>query len=47
VSTLGGGAGLWRSIVDAVTASWPEAERRALFADNATRVYGLSVPVHG
>jgi L-fuconolactonase len=47
VSTLGGGADLWRSIVDAVTASWPEAERRALFADNATRVYGLSVPVHG
>ncbi len=47
VSTLGGGTGLWRSIVDAVTASWPEAERRALFADNATRVYGLSVPVHG
>jgi L-fuconolactonase len=47
VSTLGGGAALWRSIVDAITASWTETERRALFADNATRVYGLSVPVHG
>lgn len=47
VSTLGGGAGVWRSIVDAITASWTAPERRALFADNATRVYGLSVPVHG
>jgi len=47
VSTLGGGAGLWRSIVDAVTASWSIPERRALFADNATRIYGLPVPVHG
>jgi L-fuconolactonase len=46
VSTLGG-AGLWRSIVDSITASWTESERRALFADNATRIYGLSVPVHG
>ncbi|PYP78404.1 MAG: amidohydrolase [Gemmatimonadetes bacterium] len=46
VSVLGGGAGRWRSIVDSVTASWSEAERRALFADNAARVYGLSVPVH-
>jgi len=47
VSTLGGGAGTWRSIVDAVTATWPDAERRALFAGNASRIYGLSVPVHG
>ncbi|MFL5620341.1 MAG: amidohydrolase family protein [Gemmatimonadaceae bacterium] len=47
VSTLGGGAGRWRSIVDAVTATWAEAERRALFADNASRIYSLSVPVHG
>ena len=47
VSTLGGGAGLWRSIVDTITASWTETERRGLFADNATRTYGLSVPVHG
>jgi L-fuconolactonase len=47
VSTLGGGAVRWRSIVDAVTASWPAVERSALFADNASRIYGLSVPVHG
>lgn len=47
VSTLGGGAARWRSIVDAVTASWTAAERQALFADNASRIYGLSVPVHG
>jgi len=47
VSTLGGGAPRWRGIVDAVTATWPEGERRAFFADNAIRVYGLSVPVHG
>jgi L-fuconolactonase len=47
VSTLGGGAEKWRSIVDAVTATWTEAERRALFADNASRIYGLSAPVHG
>jgi L-fuconolactonase len=47
VSTLGGGAGRWRSIVDAVTAGWTPAERQALFADNAARIYGLSVPVHG
>jgi L-fuconolactonase len=47
VSTLGGGAEKWRSIVDAVTATWTEAERRALFAENASRIYGLSAPVHG
>lgn len=47
VSTLGGGASRWRGIVDAVTASWPEAERQALFADNASRVYSLNLPVHG
>lgn len=46
VSTLGGGADLWRSIVDAITASWSETERRALFADNASRIYGLSLPAH-
>ena len=47
VSTLGGGAGRWRAIVEEVTARWPEADRRALFSENAARVYGLSVPVHG
>ncbi|HKH93004.1 MAG TPA: amidohydrolase family protein [Gemmatimonadaceae bacterium] len=47
VSTLGGGAGRWRAIVDEITSSWPDAERRALFAENATRTYGLAVPVDG
>jgi len=47
VCTLGGGADRWRTIVDAVTAGWTEAERRALFADNASRIYGVSIPVHG
>ena len=47
VCTLGGGASRWRSIVDAVTAEWTDAERRALFADNASRIYGVSIPVHG
>ena len=47
VSTLGGGAERWRSIVDELSAGWSEGERRALFAENAARVYGLSVPVHG
>jgi len=47
VCTLGGGADRWRSIVDEVTADWTEAERRALFADNASRIYGVSIPVHG
>lgn len=47
VSTLGGGAERWRTIVDAITATWPEGERRAFFADNAVRVYGLTVAVHG
>ena len=47
VSTLGGGARRWRDIMEEVTASWPDADRRALFAENAARVYGLSVPVHG
>ena len=47
VSTLGGGVERWRSIVDEFSAGWTEAERRALFAENAARVYGLSVPVHG
>ena len=47
VSTLGGGARRWREIVDELTGPWPEADRRALFADNAARVYRVSVPVHG
>lgn len=46
VSTLGGGATRWRGIVDELTATWPEADRRGLFADNAARVYSLSVPVN-
>jgi L-fuconolactonase len=47
VSTLGGGAEHWRAVVDAITTSWSEAERRALFGENAMRVYGLEVAVHG
>ena len=47
VSTLGGGAGSWQEIVEALTTSWSEADRRALFAENAARIYGLSVPVNG
>jgi len=47
VCTLAGGAGRWRAIVDEVTATWPHADRQAFFADNALRIYGLSVPVHG
>jgi L-fuconolactonase len=47
VSTLGGGTQRWRAIVDEITAAWPEGERRAFFADNAVRIYGLSVAVHG
>jgi len=47
VSTLGGGVERWRAIVEELTSGWPEADRRALFAENAARVYGLSVPVHG
>jgi L-fuconolactonase len=47
VSTLAGGAERWRAIVEALTASWPEPERQALFADNASRIYGISIPVHG
>jgi L-fuconolactonase len=47
VSTLGGGAGRWQRIVEEVTASWHDADRRALFSENAARVYGVAVPVHG
>ena len=47
VCALAGGAGRWRAIVDAVTASWPHPDRQALFADTALRIYGISVPVHG
>jgi L-fuconolactonase len=47
VSTLGGGVARWRTIVDEITGSWPDAERRAFFAENATRTYGLAVPVDG
>ena len=47
VSTLGGGPRRWQAIVDALASSWPEADRRAFFADNAARVYGLAAPVSG
>jgi L-fuconolactonase len=47
VARLGGGAERWRTIVDELTAEWPEAERHALFGENAARFYDLEVPVHG
>lgn len=47
VSTLGGGAELWRSITDELTASWGDADRRAFYADNAARFYGLEITAHG
>jgi L-fuconolactonase len=47
VCTLGGGARRWREIVDEVSAGWTDAERRALFAGTASRVYGLPAVVHG
>jgi L-fuconolactonase len=47
VSTLGGGAELWRSITDELTASWSDADRRAFYVDNAMRFYGLEVAAHG
>ena len=47
VSTLGGGAELWRSITDEVTQSWSETDRRAFYAGNATRFYELNIPTHG
>jgi len=44
VSTLGGGASLWRSIVYELTAHWSAADRHLLFAENAIRLYRL--PLH-
>ena len=45
VSTLGGGAEHWRAIVDELTTNWSDADRQALFADNAIRFYGLELNV--
>jgi L-fuconolactonase len=47
VCTLAGGERRWRAIVDEVSAEWTDAERAALFAGTATRVYGLEAVVHG
>jgi L-fuconolactonase len=47
VCLLGGGAELWRALVDEATAAWADADRRALFAENAARFYRLPVTVHG
>jgi L-fuconolactonase len=44
VSTLAGGASLWRSIVDQLTSAWTAADRQLLFAGNAIRLYRL--PLH-
>src|SRR5262249_28455837 len=42
VCTLAGGEGLWRDIVEELTADWTSDERRAFYADNALRLYGLA-----
>jgi L-fuconolactonase len=47
VCTLGGGEARWRQIVDEVSATWPAWERRSLFAESASRVYGIRAVVHG
>jgi L-fuconolactonase len=47
VSTLGGGAEVWRAITNELTASWSEDERRDFYADNAIRFYGLNVTKYG
>jgi len=44
VSSLAGGASLWRSIVNDLTSHWTAADRRLLFAENAIRLYRL--PLH-
>ena len=47
VSILGGGAERWRSITDDLTSTWSDDDRRAFYAGNAARFYGLNVPTHG
>jgi predicted TIM-barrel fold metal-dependent hydrolase len=42
VVAASGGDALWRDLVDACTAPWPEAERHAFFTGNAGRIYHLS-----
>ncbi|MDB4883758.1 MAG: amidohydrolase 2 [Gemmatimonadetes bacterium] len=44
VATLSGGAEVWRVITDELSAAWSEADRRAFYADNALRFYGLELP---
>ena len=47
VCSLAGGEDRWRAIVDQLSAEWSAAERQALFAGTACRVYGLTAVVHG
>jgi L-fuconolactonase len=47
VCVLGGGAEHWHAVVEETTAAWSEADRRALFAENAARFYRLPAAVHG
>lgn len=47
VCVLGGGAEHWLAVVEETTAAWPEADRRAFFAENAARFYRLPVAVNG
>jgi len=46
VSTLAGGAGLWRSLVEELTSHWTTEDRQRLFADNAVRLYRLALHAH-
>jgi L-fuconolactonase len=47
VCTLAGGESRWREIVEDTSAAWSEAERRALFAESASRFYGIPAVIHG
>jgi L-fuconolactonase len=42
VCTLAGGDLQWRSVVEQLIAGWSPDERRAFYADNAIRLYGLA-----
>ncbi|CAN5434609.1 amidohydrolase family protein [soil metagenome] len=43
VVNLAGSVAVWRGIVDALTAPWPDEDRDAFYAGNAMRIYGLEV----
>ena len=43
VVTAAGGAAAWRAMVDRFTSAWSPSARQAFFADNAIRLYRLSL----